>query len=195
MRDSDDERFLQRVAATARQVPPASSDLDDRIMAAVRAEPRSRWRAAALWMVAPRSVRLSPAAALACAAGLAAIVFASRQLFPVRGAAPDRAPAVAVQPAAAIDTVRLVRFVLAAPTASSVTLVGDFNRWSPDATPLRSIGTNGVWIVDVPLSAGRHEYAFVVNGAQWMPDPAAPRAPVADFGTPNSVITITPEPS
>jgi 1,4-alpha-glucan branching enzyme len=86
---------------------------------------------------------------------------------------------------------RRVEFVLMAPEASEVVLVGDFNGWRPGATPLRPSERQGIWSVTVPLSPGRHEYAFLVDGKHWLPDPRAPRAPTNDFGSPNSVLTVT----
>jgi len=87
--------------------------------------------------------------------------------------------------------VREVEFVLLAPGATQVMLVGDFNGWSPAATPLRASERQGIWSVTVPLTPGRHEYAFLVDGKHWLPDPRAPRAPTDDFGAPNSVLTVT----
>lgn len=197
MRD-DDERLFRAMAAEIRRTPSASSDLDRRIMAEVRAaarEPRRRrWLA---WLAAPRTVRLSPIAALAYAAGFIAVVLlGERAVHDVRrGSVAAIRPSIgAPMPDASVgEMIQAVRFVLMAPHANTVALVGDFNHWSPTATPLRPAGSNGVWIVDVPLPAGRHEYAFVIDGVQWVVDPAAPRAPTADFGTPNSVVTVTPE--
>jgi 1,4-alpha-glucan branching enzyme len=71
-----------------------------------------------------------------------------------------------------------------------VALVGDFNDWDTGATQLRTTASGGLWTVEVPLAPGRHRYAFVVDGEEWRPDPAAPRAPGADFGTPSSVVTV-----
>jgi 1,4-alpha-glucan branching enzyme len=83
-----------------------------------------------------------------------------------------------------------VKFVLVAPQAVRVSLVGDFNRWDPAATPMERTPTGGTWSVVVPLSVGRHEYAFVVDGKQWLPDPSAPLAPVDGLGAPNSVVLV-----
>jgi 1,4-alpha-glucan branching enzyme len=83
-----------------------------------------------------------------------------------------------------------VKFVLVAPQAARVSLVGDFNRWDPAATPMERTPTGGTWSVVIPLTAGRHEYAFVVDGKQWLPDPSAPLAPVDGFGAPNSVVLV-----
>jgi hypothetical protein len=87
------------------------------------------------------------------------------------------------------DTLRLVRFVLAAPAASSVALVGDFNGWSRSATPLAA-DARGAWTAAVALAPGRHRYAFVVDDSQWVTDPAVP-AVAADSGRPASAIFVT----
>jgi 1,4-alpha-glucan branching enzyme len=78
---------------------------------------------------------------------------------------------------------------LAAPGASRVSLVGDFNQWDASATPMRQLGDGRLWLVDVPLAPGRHVYAFVVDG-DVTPDPAAPRAGEEDFGVPSSVVLV-----
>ena len=85
---------------------------------------------------------------------------------------------------------RIVQFVLVAPSASRVALVGDFNNWDAAATPLREASAEGVWSVTLPLTPGRHIYAFVVDDSKWVPDPSAARAPEDDFGVPNSVIVV-----
>ena len=91
--------------------------------------------------------------------------------------------------AAASDTVFMVRFALSAPGAAKVTLVGGFNGWSREATVLRATGDDGIWRVTVPLPAGRHEYAFLVDGERWVVDPFAAR--VADeFGVESSVLRL-----
>lgn len=72
------------------------------------------------------------------------------------------------------DTLRLVRFVLVAPTATRLALVGDFNRWDARATPLRAAdGARGTWAAIVALPPGAHRYAFVVDDTARTADPAA----------------------
>jgi hypothetical protein len=46
------------------------------------------------------------------------------------------------------------------------------------------------WAIELSLPPGRHVYAFVVDGREWVPDAAAARAPEDEFGRPNSVILI-----
>lgn len=82
-----------------------------------------------------------------------------------------------------------VRFVFVAPYASRVSLVGDFNRWNPTAMPMRRSADGRAWLIDVPLTPGRHVYSFIVDG-DLAPDPAAPRAGDDDFGVPSSVVLV-----
>ena len=166
---------LERIAAALRVQPTASSaDLDGRVMAAIRGSWRWRLRALRGWWLRPRAVPVSPFGALLGAAALASLAFA---VLGRRASLPENQPV-------------LVRFVLAAPGATRVDLVGDFNGWAAGSTPLAPVGDAGVWTVQIPLVAGPHEYAFLVDGREWRPDPAAPRAAGEDFGQPNSVITV-----
>jgi len=80
-----------------------------------------------------------------------------------------------------------VTFALAAPAASRVALIGDFNDWNPDANPLRQ--GEGQWSVTLKLKPGRYRYSFVVDGSSWQADPGTPPAE-DDFGTPTSAITV-----
>lgn len=86
---------------------------------------------------------------------------------------------------------RPVQFVLVAPDARSVSLVGDFNDWDAAASPLRE-GGEGVWSVVLPLSRGAFNYSFLVDGDEWRADPLAPAAP-DDFGRPSSVVYVSLE--
>jgi len=98
---------------------------------------------------------------------------------------------IAGPPGAVTATTTPIQFVLVAPDAASVSLVGDFNHWDSAAMPLRE-GADGVWSVVVPLARGAFTYSFVVDGDEWRADPAAPAAP-ADFGRPSSVLYVSPE--
>ena len=94
------------------------------------------------------------------------------------------------RPATAYAEPHRVRFVFVAPTASRVALVGDFNGWDTDATRLRREPGEAAWSASVDLAPGWHAYAFVVDGAEWVPDPLAPLAPADGFGTPRSVVVV-----
>jgi len=83
-----------------------------------------------------------------------------------------------------------VQFVLDAPRASSVTVVGDFNAWDGSRTPLERDSTTGVWSALVDVHPGRHVYAFLVDGRTWTLDPNAPRTKDVDYGTEQSVMIV-----
>lgn len=77
-----------------------------------------------------------------------------------------------------------VLFVMPAPGAHSVSVVGNFNDW--EATPLTDTNDDGIWTAHIPLPPGRYEYAFVVDGRWWGQDPLADEY-VRSFGEYNSV--------
>ncbi len=83
-----------------------------------------------------------------------------------------------------------VQFVLVAPAARSVAVVGDFNNWGFGDSALVATNHHGVWSVTAPVRAGVHRYAFVVNGKQWMADPNAPHSSSDDFGMPSSALVV-----
>ena len=183
---------LHRLAAELKRPVATDPNARARVMDAVREMPPVRRPSALSWLLRPRPIMISPLAGLAVAAGLALVMVlsdrsggapASREV-----ALPDAVPAVTHQVSAAGPST--VEFVLVASSASTVSLVGSFNDWNAAATPLRPTATPGVWSVTVPLTPGRHVYAFVVDGSEWIADPAAPQAPDDDFGSPNSVIVI-----
>jgi len=84
---------------------------------------------------------------------------------------------------------RAVKFLIVAPQATTVSLVGDFNGWDAAATPMSTRGPDGLWTVFIPLQPGYHTYSFVVDG-HFVTDPAAPIAPDDGFGHRNSVVFV-----
>ncbi len=159
-----------------------------RIMDRVREEERARRPSAA----AERSRRgwVAGHAGALLAAGVTGLVAlgALDGAAGLRGLRGDAADGVRPVAETAIrDTLRLVRFVLAAPAARSVALVGDFNGWSASATPLAA-DRAGAWAVAVALAPGRHRYAYVVDDTHWVTDPVAPLA--ADSGPPASTLFV-----
>ena len=150
---------------------------DRRVMVRVRRlYAERRHRGVLGWIGAAVSVTRRPAYAAALAAGVVAVVtvgmLRSRPQV-VTGGAPIP-----------------VQFVLVAPEARSVAVVGDFNNWGLGDTALVAENHNGVWSVSAPVPAGVHRYAFLVNGKQWVADPTAPRSAGDDFGQPSSALVV-----
>ncbi len=115
-----------------------------------------------------------------------------RPLWPLVAAAAVLAAVLLARPwnrnvASEADT---LQFVLVAPQAASVALVGDFNDWDPARSPMQTAHGGGVWATVVRLAPGRYRYAFLVNGVEWRADPSAPAAKDDEFGTPSSVVTV-----
>jgi len=79
-------------------------------------------------------------------------------------------------------------FVLYEPDARQVAVAGDFNDWSPGATPMQR-DADARWVVRVALTPGRHQYKFIVDG-QWIPDPLAGESVRNGHGTFNSVVEV-----
>jgi hypothetical protein len=194
MIESDVDPYIERIALAARRPVVIDPAAKARLMAAIRVEPMpvrqpSVWR----WVV-DRQVRLTPLGSFALAAGLVGIgvflgVFArvNRDGVPSGG---RQGAAVAQGQLSISDTVVKEVFVLVAPQAKHVSVVGDFNQWNMTATPLVRADGSGPWTVTLPLDAGRHVYSFVVDG-RWTSDPSAPLAPDDGFGHANSVIMVS----
>lgn len=83
-----------------------------------------------------------------------------------------------------------VHFELHAPDASQVELVGTFTDWQVGRIHLAGPDASGHWTVNVNLSAGRHEYSFLVDGQLWMTDPDAEIRRDDGFGHQNAVLEI-----
>ena len=58
-----------------------------------------------------------------------------------------------------------VSFVVWAPSAKSVHLVGDFNHWNPVSLPMRSLGESGCRELFVPFAKSGDKYKFRILGA------------------------------
>jgi hypothetical protein len=178
-----------RLSAGARSVPPAFGG--DPRGARLATAARTWWRS---------QVPLAAAAGLALAAGLAGYAIRGDGSRTPTGAELPTAAAPATGATAMLvsadratrtaDRTVATQFVLDSPRAARVSLVGDFNGWDPEATPLVRDSSSGIWTATVPLLPGRHVYAFMVDGTAWTLDPRAPTAQDPDFGTPSSVVLV-----
>jgi hypothetical protein len=182
------------IATEAKRPVAMGAAARERLLEALRAEPAPE-RAAPImsWLSEPRRFALPPLAAAALAAGLVGIGVLGGLAINRDGRRAEQRPAVAVVHPQLPDSVaaRTVRFVLMAPQASKVSVVGDFNGWDSRANPMSTQGADGTWTVYVPLEPGLHTYSFVVDGSHFVSDPAAPIAPTDDgFGHPSSVVLV-----
>src|SRR5207247_609563 len=132
------------------QIDPA---LDGRVMQEIAQVDTGRRPGAAVaawrWLIRPRQFVVSPLGALTAAAGLAAVVWA----LSGRGVP-------AVPPAE--DAPREFQFVVVAPRAARVALVGDFNAWDAPRTPLRQSQRWGTGCANVVHLCCAHTHPHLV---------------------------------
>lgn len=80
-------------------------------------------------------------------------------------------------------------FVLYAPDAKTVRIVGNFNNWRPTDEYLMERGEEGKWSKEITLPPGHYQYKYVVDD-QWVEDENNPSVTDDSFGGKNSVIEI-----
>jgi hypothetical protein len=171
---------IERIARHLRRPIQIDPALDARVMREIAALPApgpvgplaEAWR----WLRRPRQLTLSPLGGLGAAVVLALVV-----LFARLASAPRASPQ---------SESRVFQFVLVAPRATHVSLVGDFNDWDATRTPMGRAGSEALWTAVVSLAPGRYHYAFFVDGARWLADPSAPVARDQDYAEPSSVLTV-----
>jgi hypothetical protein len=175
-----DVEFEQRVSAALQASVPGSSRAKARIMERVRGVPASE-RPKRHDFVLRRGARHS-VVGLALAAGVGSITTLSTLLPPAQAAGGAVTTAVIGDTVVSTlrDTLRLVRLMFDDPGARRVAVVGDFNGWRADETPLHRDPATSRWSVTLALRDGAHRYAFVVDGTRWVPDPAAGRPSAGD---------------
>ncbi len=73
--------------------------------------------------------------------------------------------------------------------AETASLVGEFNQWDPQATPMKR-AKNGDFSTTLNLPVG-HDYRFryLLDGTRWENDQEADRYVPNEFGTENSVVS------
>ncbi len=193
MREDHEARVGRQVGEAYRRTVAPSPGARERLLERIAEMPAPR-RQTSLWArlteggkaLAPQRVALAAACALVAVSGVALI---GRTLDPASGVRPNHIGGMRVPPSNLAENL-IVRFELTAPEAGGVTLVGDFNGWDRQATPMRRAESPGTWTVSVPLERGRHVYGFVVDGVRWVADPMAPLAPADGFGGVNSIVVV-----
>lgn len=193
------ENWIERVAAELGQPVRLDERFDDEVMAAVRELPRhrfGRWARA----LRPRTITVSPLLSGIAAVLLVAVALSvGHEIGVTRGAGAGpgvrpsdlRTDAAAERGGRQSLARREVQFVLVAPTARKVQVVGDFNDWDASHEEFRAQHRGGgVWSVTAKVPVGHHRYSFVVDDSLWVADPTAPRVIDDDFGMPNSALVV-----
>jgi len=172
---NDRDQRLGEWIAELRKAPEPRAAAIARLRAALRQERRQGRSSTGAWV--RRRIVLTPAGAVAAAV---AVMVVTSLFWLSAGRIGSDQPGDGMTP---------VQFVLHADDVSTVVLVGDFNDWDPDATPMERTG-RGVWSVVVPLAPGAVRYSFLLDGHEWRADPGAATV-ASDFGRPTSLAMIT----
>ena len=150
------------------------------VMHSVRAKRLPVWIRFARWAGSPRSITFTPLRAFPAAAAVIAVTFAltyhALQPGSVSLEMPDRRVPVVL--------------ALQTPDARRVAVIGSFNGWRAQDLEPHTLDGEKRWSVTLMLPAGRHEYAFVVDGERIVPDPGAGFHEEDGFGNQNAVLYI-----
>lgn len=196
--DDDFDPFIAGIAQELRRPVALDARFDERVMAAL--EPRvislTTARAARPWYRKTIAFSITQVAGLAAAAALVGVV-SMKAFAPTPSATPTAAarPAgdLVLQPVADVrrdpNAPQMQQFLLIAPSAKSVSLVGDFSDWDDTRFQMERVSDDGAWSITIPLAPGRYEYQFEVDGAQRVNDPTRPQTS-SEFGSANSVVTV-----
>ena len=188
------ERWIERVVSALRRPIQLDEEFDRGVMNEIRAMPRHRYTA---WARAlrPRTITVSPLLSGIAAALLFAVALSAGHAIGALRA--SRAPSARSEVATGTNSTgrsaarRAVQFVLVAPTARKVQVVGDFNDWDASHEEYRAQHRGGgVWSVTATIPEGHHRYSFVVDDSLWVTDPSAPRILDDDYGMPNSALVV-----
>ena len=185
---------LKNIIAALRQPLHLDETFELRVMSAVHAEALAKIDAGHgkdvedHWWVRRYTLRFTALGGLAAAAAIIGVIALTSMM--VTRSSPSRSSAVSQQSPFSIQT----HFILVNESARQVYLVGDFNDWSKNRTPLTRTANQSAWTVSVPLNAGKHEYAFIVddeNGEHWVADPLSTKVE-DEFGTESSIVRVGP---
>jgi len=144
--------------------------------------PRLRWFQWLSQLLAPtRGTRFGQVAIVGATAAIFLFVglTLSNRILPG-----GEAPKLSLQPVMLADGNQEVLFVLPALDAQDVAVVGNFNAW--EETALSDPDGDGIWTTSIPLSPGRYEYAFIIDGRWWGQDPLADEY-IQSFGEYSSI--------
>ena len=78
------------------------------------------------------------------------------------------------------------RFVIYAPQARQVEIIGSFS----DFKPVRMRAAGGYWVASLKLAPGEYRYSFRVDGSRSLPDPTVASRETDDFGGANTILNL-----
>lgn len=180
-REFDDLRGVVEMVETGERLTPPAA-FTSQVMRRLPARKESFGKRVSSFLFGQRVLRWNMATALAASALAIMITGGLLQIG-------NKETVVSYQhPADGVSRTVAIRFY--APEARSVSLAGDFNKWSAEKGLMKR-ESNGTWTLDVPLHPGTYHYMFVVDGEAWVMDPNAELYRDDGFGKKNSVLRVS----
>ncbi|HOQ67700.1 MAG TPA: isoamylase early set domain-containing protein [Candidatus Atribacteria bacterium] len=98
-------------------------------------------------------------------------------------------PRLEISPSLGYRKVELV-FYSPAQNPRTVAVAGEFSSWDP--LPMNRVNEE-CWKIQVELKPGKYQYGFLIDGEEWIADPASLRQVPDGFGKFNSVLVVNGE--
>lgn len=178
-----DDTGLERLCGLIAELPDFDPpfDLKDAVMNRLTPHRPSTWGRFVKWMSSPKTITFTPVRLASVLAGLAFLLC----LIPLFGEN-DTQQNRYVKSNNAFPVV----FSFYNEGARSVQVVGSFNYWNPEGYALTESKKKGYWELRTKLPAGCHEYSFLVDGKNLLPDPNAAFTKDDGFGNINSLLYL-----
>jgi len=172
-----DDTIIESIRAMPEE--EASQGFSQKVLAGLEPKRPSLWGRFYLWLLKPKTLEIRPlqlAPVVVCLVAFFAIIA-------VKSDDPITEGAVSL---------RTVRFVLndVNKNASQVSVIGSFNNWKAERSIMYYDSETEAWVLEAQLPPGDHEYLFLVNGEQLVPDPQAQLTRDDGFGNKNSIIFV-----
>ena len=200
MTDSERDPLVHRAIGELRRLPATNEAAIKRVVAAAAAARLTPADDDGEMTISRQSSPLRVWTVVGIAAAAAFVGFTLRGVYspnpPAEQLAVDAASSpttTALRPVAGVDREALPipqQFVFNNNRARRISVVGDFNRWNPAATPMTRSPDGELWSVTIPIAPGRHMYGFMVDDTLLVLDPRAPKQRDPDLGTEGSVIIV-----
>lgn len=88
---------------------------------------------------------------------------------------------------------RVWAFLTVVPGARSVSVVGEFNGWNPEAAPMKRVGPDR-WLGLFELEPGEYRFRYLADEHRWLTDFAAFGVELNEFGQWDSVLYVPEAP-
>jgi len=181
---TDDKKtwlFDEIIADGIRDIPEINTPdgFSTRVMANLEPKRPSSWSRFLLWLIRPQALTFRPLQVVPVMVGIIALLVLSF---------------VKIDKPISQDGIQLstVRFILndTNMNARNVSVIGSFNNWKAERSVMWYNQDSKAWILEAQLPPGDHEYLFLVNGEELVPDPQAQMSRDDGFGNKNSIMFV-----